>query len=175
MRVKVESITGGASGKGGRRNTLLSNDGRGDLKAAVVGVWGSKAMDGVQTMELAFDVPLDRMAQRIGAGHGSTQVPPDTPVPAQSADSGEGDDAVAASQATKVQVKVKGLVSSASWGMGRSSADRQYFYINGRPVDVKPLQKALNEVYKGFNTHQVPLAVLDFQIPKGASVMPVYF
>lgn len=75
-------------------------------------------------------------------------------------------------QEDTLKIKVKGLVSSASWGMGRSSADRQYFFINGRPVDAKSLQKALNEVYKGFNTHQVPLAVFDFLIPRGEFVFP---
>jgi DNA mismatch repair protein PMS2 len=28
------------------------------------------------------------------------------------------------------------------------------------------VQKAVNEVYKSFNTHQLPLAILDFQIPR---------
>ena len=172
MRSKVESITGGnASGKGGKRSTLLSNDGRGDLRAGVVGVWGTKALDGVQDVNLAFDVPLDRMAQRVsGVTTAMTQVPASTYAVDAVARGTEGEDETQEAGALPVatlQVKVVGLVSSASWGLGRSSADRQYLFINGRPVDAKSLQKALNEVYKGFNTHQVPLAVLDFQIPKG--------
>lgn len=35
--------------------------------------------------------------------------------------------------------------------------------------DVSQVQKVVNEVYKSFNTHQVPLAILDFQIPRGGS------
>ena len=134
----------------------------------MVGVWGTKALEGVQEVDLGFEVPLDRMAQRVGqAGFKDTQ---STQIPAsravQQAD-GESEEENFKPAEACLLVKVTGLVSSASWGMGRSSADRQYFYINGRPVDAKPLQKALNEVYKSFNTHQVPLAVLDFRIPTG--------
>ena len=64
-------------------------------------------------------------------------------------------------------VKVAGLISSATWGQGRSSADRQFYYMNGRPVDLPVVAKAVNEVYKSFNTHQLPLVVLDFTVPKG--------
>jgi DNA mismatch repair protein PMS2 len=62
------------------------------------------------------------------------------------------------------------LISSATWGQGRSSADRQFYYINGRPVDIPVVSKAVNEVYKSFNTHQLPVVVLDFSVPKGAGV-----
>ena len=62
-------------------------------------------------------------------------------------------------------VRVCGVISSGAWGQGRSSPDRQFYYINGRPCDLKQVSRAINEVYKSFNTHQSPLAVLDFQIP----------
>ena len=64
-------------------------------------------------------------------------------------------------------VKVTGLISTAAWGQGRSSPDRQFYYINGRPVDLPVVAKAVNEVYKSFNTHQLPLVVLDFSVPRG--------
>ena len=40
-------------------------------------------------------------------------------------------------------VKVTGLISSAGWGQGRSSADRQFYYINGRPCDLKQVSRVL--------------------------------
>lgn len=66
-------------------------------------------------------------------------------------------------------IKVTGLISSATWGQGRSSADRQFYYINGRPVDLPVVVKAVNEVYKSFNTNQLPVVVLDFSVPRGLS------
>ncbi|GFZ43548.1 hypothetical protein JCM24511_01268 [Saitozyma sp. JCM 24511] len=132
VRIKVESISGG---KGGKRNTLLANDGRGSLRASATSVWGVKALDGVLDINRDLEFDVDPRARR--------------------------DDL-----ATTQTVRVVGLISSAAWGQGRSSADRQFFYVNGRPCDLKSVQKVVNEVYKSFNTHQVPLAILDFQIPR---------
>jgi DNA mismatch repair ATPase MutL len=72
-----------------------------------------------------------------------------------------------ANQSRYQEVKVSGLISSAAWGQGRSSADRQFYYVNGRPCDLKPISRAINEVYKSFNTNQTPLSILDFRIPAG--------
>ncbi|ORX36000.1 hypothetical protein BD324DRAFT_642703 [Kockovaella imperatae] len=120
----------------GKRNVMLATDGRGSLRSSVISVWGPKALEGVLDLDLELQVSVDPvMARREGLD-----------VQSQS-------------------VKVSGLISSASWGQGRSSTDRQFFYINQRPCDLKQVGRAINEVYKSYNTHQVPLAVLDFQLP----------
>jgi len=36
-------------------------------------------------------------------------------------------------------------------------------------VDLPVVAKAVNEVYKSFNTNQLPLVVLDFTVPRGMS------
>jgi DNA mismatch repair ATPase MutL len=41
--------------------------------------------------------------------------------------------------------------------------------MNVRPVDLPVVAKAVNEVYKSFNTNQLPLVVLDFTVPRGKS------
>ncbi|WWC66317.1 uncharacterized protein I206_100218 [Kwoniella pini CBS 10737] len=133
VRLKVESI---AAGKTGKRNVQLSTDGRGSLRASVSAVWGHKALEGVQDIDLELEVDIDRvMARREGISE-TTQI-----------------------------IKVVGLISSAQWGQGRSSADRQFYFTNGRPCNLTSVARAINEVYKTFNTHQVPMAILDFQIP----------
>ncbi|KAK4686266.1 DNA mismatch repair protein PMS2, partial [Tremellales sp. Uapishka_1] len=133
VRLKVESI-GGA--KAAKRSTLLATDGKGSLRAAIISVWGTKALDNAVDVNLELEVHVDKgMARREGLDDGSQTV------------------------------KVVGVISSASWGLGRTSPDRQFFYINGRPCNLPKIAKAINEVYKSFNTHQVPLAVLDFLIP----------
>eukprot|EP00961_Rhodomonas_salina_P222349 3006914-Rhodomonas_salina.1 len=52
-------------------------------------------------------------------------------------------------------VSVKGLISKCAAGRGLSSGDRQFLFLNKRPVDVPKLTKAVNEVYKQYNMHQV--------------------
>ncbi|KLT42955.1 DNA mismatch repair protein MutL [Cutaneotrichosporon oleaginosum] len=124
------------AGKGGKRNIVLATDGRGSLKSSVSAVWGPKALEGVVEIDLELDVEIDRaMARREGI------------------------------EETSEAVRVTGLISSATWGQGRSSADRQFTYINGRPCSLPTVMRAVNDVYKSFNTNQLPLAILDFQIP----------
>ena len=57
---------------------------------------------------------------------------------------------------------------SCSWGCGRGAGDRQFFYINGRPVDLPKVSKLLNELYRTFCPNQCPVAVLDFKLPTDA-------
>lgn len=119
-----------------KRTTLLSTDGRGSLRSSVSSVWGPKALDGVLDVSLDLEVEVDQVMARREGLTDRTQ-----------------------------NIRVSGLISSAAWGQGRSSPDRQFYFINGRPCDLRQVGRAVNEVYKSFNTHQVPLAVLDFQIP----------
>lgn len=60
---------------------------------------------------------------------------------------------------------VDGYVSKAGSGSGRNLGDRQYFFVNGRPVDMPKVGKLVNELYKGANTRQYPIAILNFTIP----------
>jgi hypothetical protein len=49
-------------------------------------------------------------------------------------------------------------VSKARLGCGRASADQQFFYMNGRPVDLPRVGKVLNDLYKSLTSAaiQVP-------------------
>jgi len=53
------------------------------------------------------------------------------------------------------------LISSATHGSGRSSSDRQFYYINNRPCEPSKLIKLVNEVYKQFNSKQYPFVYLN--------------
>ncbi|RCH97339.1 Mismatch repair endonuclease pms2 [Rhizopus azygosporus] len=63
------------------------------------------------------------------------------------------------------QGSVEGFISRPEWGLGRSSSDRQYFYVNGRPCILPKMAKALNEIYRSFITNQYPFIVANFKIP----------
>lgn len=36
---------------------------------------------------------------------------------------------------------IEGYISKPEWGIGRSSTDRQYFYVNGRPCALPKVKK----------------------------------
>lgn len=61
-------------------------------------------------------------------------------------------------------IHLNGLVSGASIGNGRLTKDRQFIYINKRPVQFKRANKLINHIYKKFNYLQNPVFVIDFEI-----------
>ncbi|KAM0750910.1 DNA mismatch repair protein MutL [Meredithblackwellia eburnea MCA 4105] len=66
------------------------------------------------------------------------------------------------------EVRVKGIISKPVTGSGRSATNRQFFYVNGRPFSPIKVAKAVNDLYKTFNTGSFPALVADFQLPSNA-------
>lgn len=64
--------------------------------------------------------------------------------------------------------KVEGFLSKSGQGSGRNLGDRQYYFVNGRPVDMPKVSKLVNELYKGANSRQYPIAIMNFTIPTTA-------
>ncbi|PON96568.1 DNA mismatch repair protein [Trema orientale] len=64
--------------------------------------------------------------------------------------------------------QVGGFLSKSGQGNGRSMGDRQFFFVNGRPVDMPKVTKLVNELYRGANSQQHPIAILNFTVPTGA-------
>lgn len=62
------------------------------------------------------------------------------------------------------QINVKGYISKNSFGCGRNTKDRQYIYINKRPIEYPSLLKCCNEVYRSFNNVQYPFVLLNFVV-----------
>ncbi|XP_063445831.1 mismatch repair endonuclease PMS2-like [Mytilus trossulus] len=62
--------------------------------------------------------------------------------------------------------KIEGHISKCEHGQGRSSADRQFYFINKRPCDHSKLSKLVNEVYHQYNRHQYPFVALSITIQK---------
>ncbi|XP_063284941.1 mismatch repair endonuclease PMS2 [Pelobates fuscus] len=56
---------------------------------------------------------------------------------------------------------ITGYISRSDHGVGRSSTDRQFFFINQRPCDPVKVSKVVNEVYHMYNRHQYPFVVLN--------------
>ncbi|KAJ1360289.1 hypothetical protein KIN20_019220 [Parelaphostrongylus tenuis] len=61
--------------------------------------------------------------------------------------------------------RLSGFVSSCEHGFGRSTADRQFVYVNRRPVDYPKICRVINEVYQQYNRSQYPTLVLYIELP----------
>uniref|UniRef100_A0A1A9VQJ7 DNA mismatch repair protein S5 domain-containing protein n=1 Tax=Glossina austeni TaxID=7395 RepID=A0A1A9VQJ7_GLOAU len=59
------------------------------------------------------------------------------------------------------EFELGGYISSCAHGSGRSSKDRQFFYVNSRPCDLKNISKAVNDCYHSFNNSQYPFIYLN--------------
>lgn len=61
--------------------------------------------------------------------------------------------------------QVDGFLSKSGNGSGRNLGDRQYFFVNGRPVDMPKVNKLVNELYRSANSKQYPIAIMNFVVP----------
>ncbi|CAG2170360.1 unnamed protein product [Oppiella nova] len=61
-------------------------------------------------------------------------------------------------------VRITGFISKCDLGCGRSASDRQFFYVNHRPCDVKNVQKFVNDIYRSFNRNQYPFVLINIDI-----------
>ncbi|XP_022251208.1 mismatch repair endonuclease PMS2-like [Limulus polyphemus] len=62
--------------------------------------------------------------------------------------------------------RLEGYVSSCQHGLGRSSPDRQFLFVNGRPCDLPKVTRLINDVYHSFNRHQYPVVCLNILLEK---------
>ncbi|KIO28268.1 hypothetical protein M407DRAFT_72044 [Tulasnella calospora MUT 4182] len=121
----------------GWKTSALQTDGSRSLKSSVSSLWGPKQVENLVPLDLRCIVRTDKASlKRQGILEEQT-----------------------------TEVRVTGLISKFSPGNGRASADRQFFYVNGRPCSLTKIQKAFNEVYRSFNTNQSPFVIADFQLP----------
>ncbi|XP_022166778.1 mismatch repair endonuclease PMS2 [Myzus persicae] len=62
--------------------------------------------------------------------------------------------------------ELDGYISSCDHSGGRSSKDRQFYFINSRPCEPLKVIKTVNEVYHQYNQNQYPFVYLNITIAK---------
>lgn len=61
-----------------------------------------------------------------------------------------------------------GFISSCAHGNGRSTTERQFFYVNSRPCEPNKVMKLVNEMYRSYNPHQSPFVYLNLKMKRSA-------
>ncbi|XP_058832037.1 mismatch repair endonuclease PMS2 [Topomyia yanbarensis] len=61
---------------------------------------------------------------------------------------------------------IEGYISNCTHGSGRSSKDRQFFYINSRPCEPKQIVKLVNEIYHRYNVNQSPFVFINLKMDR---------
>lgn len=63
-------------------------------------------------------------------------------------------------------IEFTGFISSCAHGSGRSSTDRQFYYVNSRPCEPTKVTKLINEIYKQYNSNQYPFVFLNVNMER---------
>ncbi|CAI4051773.1 hypothetical protein SUVZ_14G2380 [Saccharomyces uvarum] len=125
----------------GKKNLILSTMTNSTMKKNISSIFGANGVRGLEEIDLALDLnPFKEGMLRKYA-----------------------DDPDFLNLDYKIQVK--GYISQNSFGCGRNSKDRQFVYVNKRPVEYHTFLKCCNEVYRTFNNVQFPVVFLNLELP----------
>ncbi|XP_069701490.1 mismatch repair endonuclease PMS2 isoform X2 [Periplaneta americana] len=124
--------------KKGGRTVVVSTQGSKTVRENVTCIFGAKQVQNL--MDFQQKLPQETVLQEYGLP--------------QSLATAEG------------PFELEGCISSCAHGQGRSSTDRQFFYVNSRPCEPTKVIKIVNEVYHQFNRHQYPFVFLNLKIAR---------
>lgn len=139
VRISVNNIT-----PNGRKALLISTRLNSSLKQNIINVFGSNSSNGIDTIYLKLN--LNSFKTQIFKHNGFE------------------DNYLSNWDEIDYQIHLNGYISKSSFGCGRNSKDRQFIYINSRPVEYATVVKIVNEVYRSFNNVQLPFFILNFDI-----------
>ena len=148
-------------GKNGARQTVLqcrasvSNGGGGGFRDRVASVFGARTAESV--FEIDIGLEREKSADEILEEEVKEEEEEDV----------DNDDDDRFGRCTG-WVSLPGLENKKT--SARASADRQFFYVNGRPVDYPKIAKTLNETFRAYNATTTnanyPSCALNFEVPK---------
>lgn len=124
----------------GRKSLVLSSTKSQGLPKRILSVFGSSGMKGLS--EINMDLDLNSSKPRISKMYAEEPY----------------------WESLDYRIQLTGYISKNSFGCGRNAKDRQFVYINKRPVEHPQLLKCCNEVYRTFNNVQYPALFLNFEI-----------
>lgn len=119
--------------KNGGRSTVVSTEGLSNAKDNIINIFGNKQLASL------VDVDMLRPSDDDLAAYKCDQLPETMPLP----------------------FSTEFLVSSVVHGNGRSTTDRQFYYINSRPCEFPRLSSLVNDIYRQFNKSQYPFVYLN--------------
>lgn len=116
------------------RTTVVATTGSKGIKENIICVFGIKQLDSI--IEFQQHRPEEKILEEY-----SLRLLPEEQIP----------------------FALEGYISKCTHGCGRSSGDRQFYFINNRPCDPMKIAKVINEVYRNFNNNQYPFVVLNIK------------
>ncbi|CAG9770561.1 unnamed protein product [Ceutorhynchus assimilis] len=116
----------------GSKNIVVATEGNKTVRENIISVFGVKQL--ASLIDVKEIIPEEKLAEEYGL-----ELVPGEELP----------------------FTLEFLISNAIHGSGRSSTDRQFFYINHRPCEPTKVIKLVNEVFRQFNNKQYPFVYLN--------------
>ncbi|KAJ8974600.1 hypothetical protein NQ317_019345 [Molorchus minor] len=116
----------------GSKSTVVATDGHETVRENVINIFGAKQISTLIDVELTI---------------------PDEPILTEYG--------MKLATGEEIPFTFEFLISSVVHGSGRSTTDRQFYYINSRPCEPSKIIKLVNEIYKQFNFGQYPFVFLN--------------
>ncbi|XP_072044566.1 mismatch repair endonuclease PMS2-like [Amphiura filiformis] len=121
----------------GKKTPVIITHGNTSTKENIINIFGPKQLQNVLELE---------------------QVCPDTEISEEYG--------LKTTQSNQDLFRISGYISKPDHRDGRSSTDRQFYFINKRPCDFPKVSKLVNEVYHMYNRNQFPFVVMDISLAK---------
>lgn len=115
-----------------KRSIILTTDGNSTVRENIINIFGAKQISSL------IDVEIVKPDETVLSEYGIQEVPDD-----------------------ELPFTFEFFISSVIHGSGRSTTDRQFYFINSRPCEPSRLMKLVNEIYRQFNSHQYPFVYLN--------------
>jgi DNA mismatch repair ATPase MutL len=147
------------------KSTVVDSNGSGSLKTVFAGLFGGKSITSLIDVDFTVDV-IPHRPSTIPEPKAELEPNGSQCLSQNTSEHSSQPELSQLGREPAYTITVRGLVSRPSPFCGRSDTDRQFLYINGKPIDVPRLFKAINAVYRDFNK-QYPVYVLQLDIPQG--------
>ncbi|KAK0540296.1 ATP-binding mismatch repair protein [Tilletia horrida] len=152
---------------GGRKTMQMSmsaNSTPSFLLSNVTDLFGAKVAATLDSFQLKLDVDL-ASTSRLRKGNERKSRTRNGAQQSSSNDRENDDEEDSEGDTDGQSVEVVGAMSKLLPTCGRTSADRQFIYINGRPWDTTKFVRIFNEVYRSNNIDRYPMVIANFILP----------
>lgn len=153
-----------------QKSVVLTNTGT-SVADNIVSLFGAGSLNSLASFTLKVDYKQSRrpllFREKNSKGRSNDNLSDDERVSARKIDSDdyeleENDEQLTHEESRSINVK--GYVSQPIFGKGRTSSDRQFMFVNSRPCLLPKFTRAISEIYKQFNSVQIPFILADLSM-----------
>ena len=166
----------------GKKQRVLNTQASGKLKNNLISIFGNKFATSLTSVEFQKDENEDKndkkdkmdildkkdkkdILDKKKETNTSTEESKESPKRIQKSDSSSSSSSSISSTSATSNIIAHGWISKPGDGIGRSTSERQFVFINQRPVDMPKISKLFNEVWRQYEMKQKPAFVLNFCLP----------